>query len=332
MFFRVATALLVPVFLLTFALGYWIYNNEQFLNNIKITKKVKIEKNERFSNVYNKIFEGVKTPFLFEYYLKKVKRFPEKMRFGYYEADNITISEFLKRIEDGKESVFKITIPEGFTIADIAIRLKEDSDIDVDRFLKLTKDKDFILKLTGNPFKTLEGFLYPDTYFFKTDTTPEIFIGQAYMNFKSKLPPDFEEKVNAQGLTFYEGIILASIIQKETFVESEYPIIASVFFNRLKKGIPLQSDPTIIYGLGDKFDGNLKRSHLQDSSNLYNTYIHKGLPPSPICNPSIGAIKGVMEPAKTPYIYFVAKKDGTHQFSIDYQTHLLNIKKYQLSR
>lgn len=332
MFFRIATIILVPIFFFTFALGYWIYTNEQFLANKRINTSIKIEKNEKFSTVYNKIFKGVETPFLFDIYLKKVKRFPEKMKFGYYVADNITVSEFLQNIEEGKESVFKITIPEGFTIRDIANKLRETTDMDADRFLNLTKNREFIVKLTGQPFPSLEGMLYPDTYYLKTDTTPEIFIEQAYNNFKEKLPKEFEEKLFSLGLNFYKGIILASIVQKETFIEEEYPIVASVFYNRMKKGMPLQSDPTIIYGLGEKFDGNIRKKDLLDENNIYNTYRHNGLPPTPICNPSIGALKGVMEPAKTDFLYFVAKKDGAHVFAKDYDTHLKNVKKYQLSK
>ncbi|MCX8085064.1 MAG: endolytic transglycosylase MltG [Calditerrivibrio sp.] len=332
MFFRAITILLIPIFVLSFLLGFWIYTNESFLENQRITTAIKIKKGEKFSTVYEKLLKGVSPPFLFDLYLKKVKRFPEKMKFGYYEADNITLNEFLKNIEDGKESRFKITIPEGFTINDIAQKLKETSDIDSEAFLRLSKDKKFITRLTGYPYPSLEGFIYPDTYFITSDVTAEIFIEQAYKNFLQKLPENFEENLKRFSLTFYEGLILASIVQKETYLESEYPIVSSVFINRLKLGMPLQSDPTIIYGLGTKFDGNLRKTDLRDENNIYNTYTHKGLPPTPICNPSIGALKGVAYPANTNYLYFVSKNDGSHIFAKDYNEHLNNIKKYQLSR
>jgi len=332
MFFRITLFILIPLFILTFVLGIWIYKNEQFLNNQKIKVEVKIEKNEKFESVYNKIFKGVETPLLFDLYIKKVKKFPQKMKYGYYISDNITIAEFLNNIEDGKESVFKITIPEGYTVYDISGKLKELTYIDHKRFLELVRDRDFILKLTGQHFISLEGMLFPDTYFLKIDANAELFIQQAYNNFKNRLPEGFEQYMNSQGLGFYNGLILASIIQKETFVEEEYPLVASVFYNRLKKGMPLQSDPTVIYGLIGKFDGDLKKKDLLDETNPYNTYRHKGLPPTPICNPSLGALNGVMNPAKTDYLYFVSKKDGTHIFAKDYEAHLKNVRKYQLSK
>jgi len=159
---------------------------------------------------------------------------------------------------------------------------------------------------------SLEGFLYPDTYFLTPEINEEEFIRKMYSNFLTKIPENFASVVAQKGLTFYQGVILSSIIQKETFVKEEYPVIASVFYNRLKRNIRLQSDPTIIYGLGDKFDGNLKKTDLIDKTNPYNTYVISGLPPTPICNPSVEAIKGVMYPANTQYLYFVATNDGRH--------------------
>ncbi|MCA1980321.1 MAG: endolytic transglycosylase MltG, partial [Calditerrivibrio sp.] len=138
--------------------------------------------------------------------------------------------------------------------------------------------------------------------------------------------------VKKRGLSMYEGIILASIVQKETFVEEEYPVVASVFYNRLRKNMRLQSDPTIIYGMGDRFDGNIKKSDLLDKNNRYNTYTINGLPPTPISNPSKGALEGVMNLAETDFLYFVAKKDGTHIFAKSYEEHLINVKKYQMGR
>lgn len=290
---------------------------------------MRILKNENFSAIYEKIFADIETPIFFYAYLKRVEKFPEKVKFGYYRADNITIREFLNNIEAGKESAFRFTIPEGFTIYDIAKKIKETKLLDSEVFLKKVRDPVFIKGLTGMDIISLEGFLYPDTYFLTPEINEEEFIKKMYSNFLTKIPENFASVVAQKGLTFYQGIILASIIQKETFVKEEYPVIASVFFNRLQRAIRLQSDPTTIYGLGDRFDGNLKKRDLLDRANPYNTYAISGLPPTPICNPSIEAIKGVMYPANTQYLYFVATRDGKHIFARTYEEHLLNVKKYQ---
>lgn len=332
MFGKIALFILFPVFISVFSLSFLIYKSENYLENTKITKAIKIEKNEKYSVVYNKIFGNMDTPPFFSFYLRKVKKFPEKIKFGYYEADNITLAEFIKNIEEGKESRFKITIPEGYTIYDIARRLKELNIMNSEKFLRLTTDRDFIFNLTGENFQSLEGFLYPDSYFVTTDLKEDEFIRQIYKNFVSKIPANFSDELKKRGLSFYEGIIIASIVQKETFLEEEYPIVASVFYNRLKKNMRLQSDPTTIYGMGDRFDGNIRKSDLLDKNNRYNTYTINGLPPTPISNPSKGALMGVMNPAETDFLYFVAKKDGSHIFAKSYEEHLANVRKYQMGR
>jgi UPF0755 protein len=150
-------------------------------------------------------------------------------------------------------------------------------------------------------------------------------------NFNKNLPKKFTEKIKKQGLSFYQGIILASIIQKETYKLDEYPLIASVFYNRLKKRMRLQSDPTVIYGM-ENYQGNIQKKDLLNKSNVYNTYKHSGLPPTPICNPSKHALDAVINPRQTNYLYFVADKKGGHIFSTNYQDHRKNIRKYLLNK
>ncbi|MCA1980007.1 MAG: endolytic transglycosylase MltG, partial [Calditerrivibrio sp.] len=183
MFGKIALIILLPIFLVTFFSAFFIYKAEDFINNTKISRTVKIEKNEKYSVTYEKIFGGIDTPPFFQIYLRKVKKFPEKIKFGYYEADNITIAQFIKNIEEGKESRFKITIPEGYTIYDIANRLKDLNIMNSKRFLELVTDSEFIFKLTGERLNSLEGFLYPDSYFVTTDLREEEFIAQIYKNF-----------------------------------------------------------------------------------------------------------------------------------------------------
>jgi UPF0755 protein len=148
--------------------------------------------------------------------------------------------------------------------------------------------------------------------------------------FNQHFGPEQEEKAHNLGFTRHQVVILASVVEKETAVPEERPLIAGVFLNRLKKGIRLQSDPTVIYGLKN-FDGNLTKAHLQTDT-PYNTYTRKGLPASPICNPGAASIQAVLDPANTSYLYFVAKKDGTHHFSTSLAEHNAAVLRHQKKR
>jgi UPF0755 protein len=147
--------------------------------------------------------------------------------------------------------------------------------------------------------------------------------------FFKNLPKQFEEKAKNNGLTVYEAVILASIIQKESYYKDELPLISSVFHNRLKKRMRLESDPTIIYGIYENFDGNIRKKDLIDKSNIYNTYKIFGLPPTPICNPDKYSLEAAVNPAKTDYLYFVADKEGKHHFSKTYAEHSKKVYKFQ---
>lgn len=177
----------------------------------------------------------------------------------------------------------------------------------------------------------MEGFLYPGTYKFPKNVTAYDIMKFMYDEFKKNLPADFEEKVKAHGLSFYDAINLASIVQKETYNEVEAPIVASVYYNRLKIRMRLQADPTILYGkfLRNNFEIKIGRSDLQDETNIYNTYKHYGLPPTPICSPSAIALEAVANPADTKYLYFVADKERKHLFSETYEQHRRYVNEYQ---
>ncbi len=177
-------------------------------------------------------------------------------------------------------------------------------------------------------------FLYPDTYFFPPKSTPEFVATAMYKAFLSQLPPEnFEDKADKLGgLSLYEAVTLASIIQKETYDPDEAPpLISSVFHNRLKYRMRLQADPTIIYGLYPEFDGNITKQNLRDSSNPYNTYKINGLTPPtpPICSPSKVALEAAVNPADTKYLYFVADKNHRHVFSKNYREHINQVNRHQ---
>jgi UPF0755 protein len=184
-----------------------------------------------------------------------------------------------------------------------------------------------LLESLGLTKEGIEGYLFPSTYYFMPATSERNIILAMAEQFRKVTWPALERSEGAGGLTPHQLITLASIIEKESRLEAERPLISAVFHNRLRLGMPLQSDPTVIYGLRD-FDGNLTRKHLQEPT-PYNTYRNIGLPPGPICNPGLSAVKAALEPADVPYLYFVSKNDGSHHFSANLEAHNQAVKTFQ---
>jgi len=186
-----------------------------------------------------------------------------------------------------------------------------------------------ILQAIGAEEGHIEGLLFPDTYFYAPQASDLTILRRAYRRQHEKLMAAWETR--APGLPYrtpYEALIMASIVEKETGAASERPRIAGVFLNRLRLGMRLQTDPTVIYGLGDRFDGNLRKADLQRDT-PYNTYTRAGLPPTPIAMPSEAAIQAALNPAKTDALYFVARGDGTHVFSSTLDAHNRAVNRYQ---
>lgn len=186
-----------------------------------------------------------------------------------------------------------------------------------------------ILQAIGAGEDHIEGLLFPDTYFYAPHTSDLSVLRRAYRRQHEKLMAAWEAR--APGLPYrtpYEALIMASIVEKETGVAFERPRIAGVFLNRLRLGMRLQTDPTVIYGLGERFDGNLRKVDLQHDT-PYNTYTRAGLPPTPIAMPSEAAIEAALNPAKTDALYFVARGDGTHVFSSTLDAHNRAVNRYQ---
>lgn len=185
------------------------------------------------------------------------------------------------------------------------------------------------LGLAAEAGSSLEGYLLPNTYFFDKRETPEHLIRRMVDAFKKTWSPEYEARSKALGLTRREVVILASVVEKETGAGFERPMIASVFHNRLKKKMRLQSDPTTIYGIWENYSGNLHRSDLLQKT-PYNTYAIPALPAGPISNPNPESIRAVLYPAETEFLYFVSKNDGTHIFSKTYAEHAAHVRATQL--
>jgi UPF0755 protein len=220
--------------------------------------------------------------------------------------------ELLNKIIRGEVRLHQITFPEGYTLKQMAELLEASKLVNAERFIAVATDPPFVHSL-GIPATSLEGYLFPDTYRFARGLPVETVLRSFVTMFSQHFGPVQEEQARKLGFTRHQVVILASVVEKETAAAEERPLIAGVFLNRLRRRIRLQSDPTVIYGLRN-FDGNLTRAHLQRDT-PYNTYTRRGLPIGPICNPGAASIQAVLNPTPTPYLYFVAKKDGTHHFS-----------------
>jgi UPF0755 protein len=235
----------------------------------------------------------------------------------------------LRTMVEGKVILHKVTIPEGFAAKEIVATLVLSGLADRQDLMEQLVRKDLLARLRV-PGGSFEGFLFPDTYFFsKTDETEKM-LETMVARFRQNITPDDVRKSKELGLNLLQWITLASIIEKESSVPAEHPIISSVFHNRLKKKMRLQSDPTVIYGIPD-FDGNLTRKDLETPT-PYNTYTQGGLPPGPIANPGASAIHAAVNPGRTEYLYFVADRQGKHVFSKTYEEHQKAVATFQLSR
>ena len=238
----------------------------------------------------------------------------------------MTPAEILSTLRNGQVLLHSLTVPEGLTIAQIADLASQDGLTDRAEFIRLAKDRAFVASL-GIEAETLEGYLYPNTYKFPRAVKAREVLVAMVEQLRQVVGPDLLARMQELKMTMHEVLTLASVIEKETGSGGERPEISAVFHNRLKKHIPLQSDPTVIYGL-PAFDGNLHKKDLSSPS-PYNTYRVQGLPPGPIANPGIQAIRATLYPSDSRSLYFVSRNDGTHQFSATLIEHNKAVEKYQ---
>lgn len=316
--------ILFLVLIILFASGYFIYKEMLPPDNFRPTK-VTIPDGSTVDEIARIAYENnlIKNKTLFVL-LSKYFRIDKNLKSGIYTFDRrMELKDILfKFTEGGIPPYVKVTIPEGYTVRDIEnlfvnykICTKEEFEREIS---SIDKYRDYIFEEA----KKLEGFLYPDTYFFEREKI-EKDIEMMLKNFKSKFEPIFKEYKG--DLSKYQILIIASIVEKEAQVDEERKIIASVFLNRLKLGMKLQADPTLKYVIPDA--GYTLTSKQLDLDSPYNTYKYNSLPPTPICNPSIESVESVIHPAETDFLYFVAKGDGTHLFAKTYEEHLKNIRR-----
>lgn len=254
----------------------------------------------------------------------------ERIRAGEYQIDEgLTPRTLLMRLVSGAVIQHQLTVVEGWTFAQLLDVIKEHDAIR--QTLGGVDDQQIMTKL-GSPGVHPEGQFAPDTYQFPRGTTDLDFLQRAHQTMQARLDAEWQTRAeNLPYATPYEALIMASIIEKETGLESEREAIAGVFVRRLQKKMRLQTDPTVIYGMGDAFDGNIRRADLRRDT-PYNTYTRHGLPPTPIALPGLAALRAALNPASGNALYFVAKGDGSHQFSATLDEHLDAVRRYQLKR
>ena len=251
----------------------------------------------------------------------------KRLHQGLYRFDTgVTAREVLERLVSGKGIFQSVTIPEGFTVREIALLLEKMQIADGQKFLAEAASPSLLASF-GLQNQGIEGYLFPSTYHFTPATAERDIVIAMAEQFRKVSQPLLAERGGTTLLTAHGILTLASIIEKETGVEAERPLVSAVFHNRLKRQMPLQSDPTVIYGIKD-FNGNLTKKDLQEAT-PYNTYRIAALPPGPICNPSVASIKAAILPADVPYLYFVSKNDGTHLFSETMEAHNRAVKIFQ---
>ncbi len=273
----------------------------------------------------------IQDPFLFKL-LAKGMRSSDKLRVGEYELNRgMTPVQILEKLISGQSVQYTLTFPEGINLYEIAQLVEEKKVGNREEFLRLCRDSGFIQELLGESQESLEGYLFPETYKVTKFTGEKRLIAMMVENFKRT----YSEIKNAgeKKLPRHEHVTLASIIEKETGAPWERPLISSVFHNRLKKSMRLQSDPTIIYGILDTNGGEPVRNITKQdilTKTRYNTYKIQALPPGPIANPGKDSLLATLSPKESDYLYFVSRNDGTHVFSKTYEEHLKAVRTYQL--
>ena len=270
---------------------------------------------------------GVKLePWLF-IVLGKILRVESSIKAGSYEiVRGITALELMNKLTRGDVTQTEIVFIEGWSFRQMRERLNSHPDIRHDT--KALSDSE-IMRLIGGAQGSAEGQFFPDTYLFAKQSSDVAVLARAYRAMQRHLSREWEAR--ASGLPYgnpYEALIMASIVEKETGRDQDRPLVAAVFINRLRLGMLLQTDPTVIYGIGEKFDGNLrKRDLLADTP--YNTYTRAGLPPTPIAMPGLASLQSALHPAQSQAIYFVARGDGSSQFSRTLDEHNQAVNRYQ---
>ena len=317
--------------MLTIGFSGWLYHYAKTpLNLSPQAQEITIKPNSGLKSIANQLVAQQAIPDALPFViLGKVLRKEPYLQAGDYTLNkNVSPYQLLLSLNHGKATQGSVTFIEGKTFKQMRAKLaKNDS---VKTTIADLSDTE-VMRIVGKGEKHAEGLFFPETFYFNRNTADTVLLKRAYEIMQAKLAKAWANR--ASGLPYknsYEALIMASIVEKETGKASERPMIAGVFLNRLRIGMRLQTDPTVIYGMGDNFDGNIRRKDLS-ADTIYNTYTRDGLPPTPIAMPGLASIEAALHPEKTKALYFVGKGDGSHAFSNSLVEHNRAVAKYQLN-
>ncbi len=326
-------ALLLVVVAAAIGAGAIIYDLARYaetpVNGITDTLLFEIRRGQSFDAVAGSLEDKgvIEHPWKFSL-IARYSGHDKTIRYGEYRiSPGMTPMDILERFSRGDVVLHRVTIPEGFGMRQIANRMAQAELCDAERFMELATDPEFVSAM-GIPAETLEGYLYPDTYFFERNPSAETVIRAMVRRFDETFTGQWKERAEALGYNVHEIVTLASIIEKETGNPEERAKVSSVFHNRLNRNMRLDSDPTVIYGIED-FDGRIRTRHLR-AHTPYNTYVQRGLPPGPIASPGFESLHAALYPDETDYLFFVAKSGNEHYFSKTYNEHRRAVQKYIL--
>ncbi len=247
----------------------------------------------------------------------------------------LTTFEILRRIHFGETSPLRVVIPEGLRVEQVTERLTQAGVVDHDSFADalaaVAEDTEAVSLAARRPSGTsLEGYLFPSAYSFPLGTTAEDVLRLMLLRFNDSLTPQLWEQINGTGRSLHEILTIASIIEREVVEESERVLVSAVIWNRLKAGMLLQMDSTVQYAVGSTQEWWKRDLTIEDLAmeSRYNTYVVSGLPPTPIASPGLASIEAAANPANVPYLFFVARGDGTHAFAVTYEEHQANVERY----
>jgi UPF0755 protein len=334
--FKKTVAVSLFFLLLLGGLFYFRYRVYYSHGNYSGKKMFEIKKGEGNREIASQLEEkGLIADEIYFYYYIYLHKLTSRIFPGEYQlSGSMSIGEIVNVITNPEEKFIKITFPEGFTVQQMTERLNA-SELPGDEFLKLANNPEKFKKrygyLGGAEIKTLEGYLFPDTYFFKKDVSAEDIIGRMLNTFDSKLNEPIRKGISDKNKTIGNIVIMASIVEKEVQTFEDMKIVAGIFWNRIKIGQRLQSDAPLSYILNDKEDSHNAKDLNFDSP--YNTYRYAGFPPTPISNPGLNAINAAIYPVATDYNYFLtATADGVKKvfYSKTYAEHLMNKRKLGL--
>jgi UPF0755 protein len=249
---------------------------------------------------------------------------------------NMTMAEIAETLQHARIEEVTVTVPEGWRAEQVAQMLAKENIVDGDEFLALVRGGKFDYSLLRDrpEGSSLEGFLFPETYRIPAQAEAEDLIERMLSTLEERFTPEMRQLAAERGMTVYQVMTLASIVEREAVIAEEQPLIAGVFLNRLEQAMPLQADPTVQYAKGyDATTGQwwapVTTEDWERVDSPYSTYLYPGLPPGPICSPGLSAIQSVLEPTDTEYLFFLARGDGSHVFAVTYEEHLQNQELYQ---